>query len=90
MTARDLAQFLPDFSMIRAATVYRARCGMRRAFLSASDALAYERGYATFPAMPDDHVHTPAMRGFWDRERELQERDDQRADEQRERDEVGA
>lgn len=57
--------------VIQAATVYRPRVGRRsRSYLSASDVLAYEAGYLTFPGGDVPQVHTPAADGWFDAEAE--------------------
>lgn len=48
--------------------VFHAHTGRRRAFLSASDAAAYDEGYAAFPGGPIPEIGTPAGMGFFDAE----------------------
>ena len=66
--ANLLAGIAAGPSRIAALTTYRARCGERRDFQSASDADAYDRGWSTYPAPLADVVGTPAMRGWFDAE----------------------
>jgi hypothetical protein len=56
---------------------YRATCGRRRAFLSARDCAAYERGYGAWPAHPAE-TSGPAMTGFLDRDSEQLELDEEK------------
>ena len=61
---------------------HRATCGWRRIFLSANDARQYEIGYTTWPKpMPAGvALSSPFTCGWFDRDHDAQERDDQRAD----------
>ena len=56
---------------IQRATVYRARVGLRRAFSTSAQAVAYERGYENFPTQPWGLGDSPAMRGYCDAEQAL-------------------
>lgn len=51
-----------------APAVFRARLGRHRPFLSESDAHAYERGWATFPAPLAGDLNTPEATGWFDAE----------------------
>lgn len=51
---------------ISAATIYRARVGMCRAFHHPSDALDYERGHSYFPAHCSAEIGTPEHMGWCD------------------------
>lgn len=72
LTAYDRAKFL------NGAQVFRGQCGRRRAFLSASDASAYDRGYAAYPCGPiPDVMGTPEWMGYFDAEDQDLDRLDQ-------------
>ena len=60
---------------------YRAECGNRRVFLSASDKAAYERGWSHWPEpLPEGvELSTPMSCGWWDAERAHDERLEDRA-----------
>lgn len=51
---------------ILAATIYRARVGMGRAFHSPSDALDYEHGHSYYPAHCSAEHGTPEHMGWCD------------------------
>lgn len=56
--------------VIAAATVFKARCGRRRPYLSESSALAYEAGFANWPNVPAGPVGSPAFDGYMDAEQQ--------------------
>lgn len=60
-----LASITNVHKVVASATFYRARLGRRRAFMSASDAEAYDRGYSEYPALPDN-LGTPQAQGYVD------------------------
>ena len=56
---------------IQRATVYRARVGLRRAFSTSAQAVAYERGWNEFPNQPPGLPHGPRMDGYRDADQAL-------------------
>lgn len=50
--------------------VWRGHCGRQRAFLSRSDAQAYDAGWAAYPGPEIPDAGTPASMGYFDHEDE--------------------
>ena len=64
-----LTAFGSAFPQVPHAEFHHPRCGRRgRAFLSAADAAAYERGWDMHPGVPDAPLGSPLMQGWLDRE----------------------
>ena len=64
-----LSAFGSAFPQVQHAEFHHPRCGRRgRAFLSAADAAAYERGWDMHPGVPEAPLGSPLMQGWLDRE----------------------
>ena len=61
-------------------TLYAARCGRRRSFLSPGDAAAYTRGWDRYPAACTGPAGTPESTGWTDALHAEMQRDEDRAD----------
>ena len=59
-------------------TLYAARCGRRRSFLSPGDATAYTRGWDRYPAACTGPAGTPESTGWTDAMAEKDQRDEDR------------
>jgi len=71
-------------AVIDAATVYRASCGRRRVYLSASAADAYDRGFSNWPTVPA-LLKGPEADGYFDREQQASDIDEARREAAEER-----
>ena len=66
MSGYPLIGAMPDYSILARCTMFRARTGERREFMSESDALAYEAGFAQYPVGPEPCAGTPGGTGWRD------------------------
>lgn len=81
---------ITDWStVLKNATVYKARLGRRREYKTKADALAYEDGYSSWPVYPEQEPGAAFLTGWLDHETQFLDcADDDRRGDDRLRDEA--
>ena len=81
--ADRIDRLLDEQSIIRNATVFKARCGSRKAFPTRDEALAFEAGYDAYRWGQICPADKPASTGWLEAERDYEGAQDMVEDERR-------